>query len=97
MEHFAEHEGLDEEHGGPEEEHEDSTWRRVLRYPPLPCLGLAWAKLVFLLSRACPGLAIKALHLLLAEVKGKALLGEDPGSQVPEWVHVIDVTRKLEK
>jgi len=55
VEHFAEHEGLDEEHG---------------RYPP--CLVWAWRGqgLVLLLSGACPGFAIKALHLPLAEVKG---------------------------
>lgn len=49
VEHFAEHEGLDEEHGGLDE---DGT-----QVPSLPCLGLAWARVgvpsLRSLSRSC--------------------------------------------
>ena len=75
----------------------------------MPCLGLAWqgrvravaltTSLAWLLpSGACPGLAVIALHLPLAGSERRHFLGKDETDpQVPEGVHVIDVTRKLEK
>lgn len=56
--------------------------------------SLAW----LLPSGACPGLAVRALHLPLAGSERRHFLGKDEtDSQVPERVHVIDVTRKFEK